>query len=311
MGQIIEKTGKTVEEAKAAALAELGLSESEVAIEIIDEPSKGILGFFGKDAKIRVTVLGDEVGSVGCYQDEESVQALIKNLADAEENKSVQVEAKEQEDYSHEERRSERKTFPAPADIENSEQLKAGLAFLTEIFRHMNMDVKLEPSVKENGVRVGLVGENLGILIGKHGQTLDALQYLCNLVANKVNHEERLRIIIDIEDYRTRREETLVNLASRLAGKAIRTGHKVTLEPMNRRERKIIHMALQGNDRITTYSAGDEPFRKVVIEPKNVGEGGYHRPRRYERGGYGRRNSYRRGDIDFSQRESSNDRDEQ
>ena len=107
----------------------------------------------------------------------------------------------------------------------------------------------------------------MGILIGKHGQTLDALQYLTNLVANK-NSSERIRIIIDVEDYRERRIETLSRLAVRLADKVKRNGERVVLEPMNPHERKIIHMALQNDRRITTLSEGEEPYRKVIIELK-------------------------------------------
>ena len=113
-----------------------------------------------------------------------------------------------------------------------------------------------------------LAGEDLGILIGKHGQTLDSLQYLTNLAANRGVSEGRVRIIIDIENYRSRREETLTRLAGHLAEKACRIGDEVHLEPMNRHERKIIHMALQDNRRVTTFSAGDEPRRYVVIAPK-------------------------------------------
>ena len=140
--------------------------------------------------------------------------------------------------------------------------------FLTEIFASMHLDVKMEREDKEDGHVFNLVGENLGILIGKHGQTLDALQYLTNLAANRGLLEEKTRIILDVENYRSRREETLRRLAVRLADKVRRTNEKVMLEPMNRHERKIIHMALQDNSRVMTYSAGDEPYRKVVIEPK-------------------------------------------
>ncbi len=141
--------------------------------------------------------------------------------------------------------------------------------FLTEIFASMHLDVKMEREDKEDGHVFNLVGENLGILIGKHGQTLDALQYLTNLAANRGLLEEKTRIILDVENYRSRREETLRRLAVRLADKVRRTNEKVMLEPMNRHERKIIHMALQDNSRVMTYSAGDEPYRKVVIEPKH------------------------------------------
>jgi spoIIIJ-associated protein len=127
-----------------------------------------------------------------------------------------------------------------------------------------------------------LIGDNLGILIGKHGQTLDSLQYLVNLTANRGNAENRVHIILDIEGYRARREETLMRLAGHLAEKACRIGDEVHLEPMNRHERKIIHMALQDNRRVSTYSAGDEPRRYVVIAPRRR-----RRRRDYDRENYG------------------------
>ena len=141
--------------------------------------------------------------------------------------------------------------------------------FLRQIFRAMELDVAIERRERPHSFELNLSGQNLGILIGKHGQTLDALQYLVNLAANQGLTEERVRIILDIEGYRERREETLYRLAARLADRCCRTNQRVVLEPMNRHERKIIHLALQENHRVLTYSAGDEPFRKVVIEPKH------------------------------------------
>ena len=213
MAEVLEKTGKTVEDAYRAALAELNVPEDRVTCEVLEEPSKGFLGLIGtKPAKVKVTV---------------------KELT----------------------------------------PLEKATKFLEEIFTAMQLEVRLEREDKEDCSVYNLIGENLGILIGKHGQTLDALQYLANLAANRGLSEEKVRIVIDVENYRSRREETLRRLALRLADKARHTGEKIMLEPMNRHERKIIHMALQDNHRVMTYSAGEEPFRKVVIEPK-------HAPRR-------------------------------
>ena len=213
MAEVVEKTGKTVEDAYRAALAELNVPEDRVTCEVLEEPSKGFLGLIGtKPAKVKVTV---------------------KELT----------------------------------------PLEKAAKFLEEIFAAMQLEVRLEREDKEDCSIYNLIGENLGILIGKHGQTLDALQYLANLAANRGLSEEKVRIVIDVENYRSRREETLRRLALRLADKARHTGEKIMLEPMNRHERKIIHMALQDNHRVMTYSAGEEPFRKVVIEPK-------HAPRR-------------------------------
>lgn len=183
--------------------------------------------------------------------------------------------------------------------------------FLQEIFAAMKMDVQIEIQEQEDGNVFNLIGENLGILIGKHGQTLDSLQYLSNLTANRGLTEEKVRIILDIENYRLRREETLRRLALRLAEKVRRTGERIVLEPMNRHERKIIHMALQDNYKISTYSAGDEPSRKVVIELKRGRRGGYRRDRgSYDRGDRCERGSYRRGgygDRGFSDRSYDDD----
>jgi len=140
--------------------------------------------------------------------------------------------------------------------------------FLTKVFEAMNISVSMEKMTHDDHVVINLRGEDLGVLIGKHGQTLDALQYLTNLAANK-DASERSRIVLDVEDYRKRRAETLSRLAMRLADKVKRRGEKVVLEPMSPQERKIIHMALQNDYRVVTYSEGDEPYRKVVIALKN------------------------------------------
>ncbi len=141
--------------------------------------------------------------------------------------------------------------------------------FLAKIFKAMKIDVVMEKFVnkKDGCVVLKLHGDDMGILIGKHGQTLDSLQYLTNLVANK-NTENRVHIVIDVENYRDRRAETLTRLAKRLAEKVKKSGERIVLEPMNPHERKIIHTALQNDSKITTLSEGSEPFRKVVIELK-------------------------------------------
>ena len=140
--------------------------------------------------------------------------------------------------------------------------------FLGEIFASMRLSVALHRTDTPAGTVFNMQGENLGILIGKHGATLDALQYLTNLVVNKITENGYARVILDVEDYRARREETLTRLAGHLADKACRIGEEIRLEPMSRHERKIIHTALQDNRRVTTYSAAENPRRYVVIVPK-------------------------------------------
>lgn len=148
---------------------------------------------------------------------------------------------------------------------ENS--LQRASVLLKNIFQTMDLDVTTDISENEKAVFINLEGPDLGILIGRRGETLDALQYLVNLSVNK-NQETRKKIIIDIEGYRSRREKTLEKLALKLADKAKQRGRNVVLEPMSAQERRIIHTALQGRDDIFTFSEGEEPYRKIIISPK-------------------------------------------
>lgn len=138
---------------------------------------------------------------------------------------------------------------------------------LEEIFRTMDLSVEMKMKEKDGILMIDIQGAGLGMLIGKRGETLDALQYLVNLSINK-GLEERRKIVLDVESYRTRRKQTLEDLALKLAEKARQRGRNVVLEPMNSQERKIIHTALQGVGDIYTYSEGEEPYRKIVISPK-------------------------------------------
>lgn len=228
----VEKTGKTVEEAVALALKELQVTEHDVTVEVLEQPKSGFLGLIGaRPAKVAVT--------------------LIKKEEPA-------VEVKEEITVKTEE----------AAPVVGDDPIAVGKAFLMDVFAKMNLTVAIEVEEKEEVVLFDLKGNDLGILIGRHGQTLDALQYLTNLAANKNAGEGRIRIVLDVEDYRKRREETLVRLAQRLANKVKRRNQRIVLEPMSRHERKIIHMALQEDPQIATYSEGEEPYRKIVIAAK-------------------------------------------
>ena len=254
----VEKTAKTVEEAVAAALSELNITAEEAVIEVLEEGKKGLFGFFGKDAKVRVTAKEVVV--------EETVVETVVTEAAPEVETVVETEVNEEAPAAVVEERAARepKKF-----VVSDESVAKAREFLQKVFNAMKIDVVMEKFVNKNDgtVTFKLHGADMGILIGKHGQTLDSLQYLTNLVANK-NSAERVRVIIDVEDYRDRRIETLNRLAYRLADKVKRSGERVALEPMNPHERKIIHMALQNDRRVTTLSEGDEPFRHVVIELK-------------------------------------------
>ena len=251
---MVEKTGKTVEDAVKAALAELGVSRDQAEVEVLEESKPSLLGLFGgRDAKVRVTVKEVEPEAPA------APEAAEEAAPEAAEAPVEKTEAAPQEDAK------------APADREEERQAAAAAAkaFLEEIFRAMGMDLLIEKFIsrKDEEIILKIHGDGIGVLIGKHGQTLDALQYLTNLAGNR-GRKNWNRIILDAENYRERRRETLERLARNLADRGKRTRKKAMLEPMNPYERKIVHMSLQNDPAVTTYSEGEEPYRKVVIDLK-------------------------------------------
>lgn len=226
----VERTGKTVEEAVASALKELQVTEDRVTVEVLEQPKSGLFGLIGaRPAKVAVTLIEKE-------------EAIVEETVISDTTESTVTDG--------------------------NDPIAVGKAFLTDVFAKMNLTVTIEQADRADSVLFDLKGDDLGILIGRHGQTLDALQYLTNLAANKGVDEGRVRIVLDVEDYRKRREETLIRLAQRLANKVKRRNQRIVLEPMSRHERKIIHMALQDDPQIATYSEGEEPYRKIVIAAK-------------------------------------------
>lgn len=241
MENTLEVTGKTVQEAVDEALSQLKVREDEVVVEILEEPKDGLFGLFGsRKALVRVTLKSSLV----------AVNDPLPTKVSAAEETSV-LPAQETRDFG----------------TGNEDAVMVAKEFLQQVLAAMHIEVVLEKFTARDAVAFKIHGKNIGVLIGKHGQTLDSLQYLTNLVANK-NSSERIRITVDIEDYRERREVTLTKLALRLANKVKRSGEKIVLEPMNPHERKIIHLALQDDNTIITASEGADPYRRVIIELK-------------------------------------------
>jgi spoIIIJ-associated protein len=289
-----EYTAKSVEEALEKALNEMMLTREDIHYEIVQQPSKGFLGFGQKDAVVRVSKKDAaetkvEAVEVKAVKTEEKAEVkaeipvqeptpVVEVVVDDTEEQEVEVSFEEAFDTDIDEETEELDVAVAKADKkELYEAAEAkGRAFLAKIFDEMKLDVVID--VKENGgyLVFDLQGENLGILIGRRGDTLDSLQFLLNLVINDKNNA-KVKGIIDIENYRAKREDTLIGLGHKLAAKARKTGQKVVLEPMNPQERRIIHMALQNDKRVTTYSEGEEPYRKVVIEPVAGAEKPYYK----------------------------------
>lgn len=219
MSNVVEKIGKTVDEAVRMALEELNVSKDCVTIEVLEEPTKGLLGLGAKPALVRVSV-------------NETNKAIISD-----------------ENISNEE------------NIDKKELVKD---VITDITTHLGLNITSNIEDSEEALRVNLDGENLGLVIGYKGETLDALQLLTNFIVNK--NGEYKRVEIDAQNYREKRKETLTALAHKKARDVVKYGKNITLEPMSPYERRIIHTALQDDTKVTTISVGSEPFRKVVIK---------------------------------------------
>jgi len=248
----IEVTGKTIEDAVRSGLVRLGKIKEEVNIEVLAEPKSGFLGFGSKPAVVRLTEKSDKKASVVPEQIEEHKAAAEEEPAAAD------AAVSSESDLPKAEKNAAEETFTAEDAAAKAKE------FLMEVLQNMGIDVMIEKMIKADKIILHLHGKNLGILIGKHGQTLDALQYLTNLTTNQ-GQENRHFIMLDVENYRHRREETLKQLAERLAGRVKRSGEKVVLEPMNGYERKVIHVALQNEEHVRTESEGQDPYRHVVI----------------------------------------------
>ncbi len=280
----IEKKAKSVEEAVAEALSELGINKDDAVIEIVQEPSKGFLGLGAKEAVVKVSA--KQTGENGTKTETAAASPAPETVVQAEEPEADDAEETvKAEDVEL--------VYSDESPAENAKR------FISDILNAMGLEVNVTAELVDDVVKVNLDGENMGIVIGKRGDTLDSLQYLTSLVVNRAS-EGYIKISIDTENYREKRSEALEALAQRLAAKVARTGKKFTLEPMNPYERRIIHSSLQDNEDVTTYSIGQEPYRKVVIAPKNPKpygrRGGYGRGRRRQSGGRGgySRSSYER-----------------
>ena len=252
-----EKSGKNKEAAIEAALAELGVERDEVEIEVIDAGSKGFLGIGARDARVKVTLKNASANGAG-----EGAPTASEKPSKAKAPKTEKVKKQ-------------------PSENGVAEDAKK---FLADIFAAMNLEVEIDAKMVEDSVQIDLSGDNMGIIIGKRGDTLDSLQYLTSLVVNQ-RSDDYIKVSIDTENYREKRTEALLALSNRLEEKVTRTGKKFTLEPMNPYERRVIHSNLQSSETVTTYSIGQEPYRKVVIAPKGA---------KYKKDGYRKRNRSRK-----------------
>ena len=275
----VEKWGVNVEEAVNLALKEMKLSREDVEITVLEEPSRGFFGIGSKLAKVRV-------------ERKKPAEPEIEIKEPAEEEKPTKHASPQKEEKKEKPRREKPERKPREKKNKNKSTHKKekretvnialdgldkdslpivedheALTFLREITEKMDLKLDFTARTGEDLVYVEMTGEDSRTVIGKRGQTLDAIQYLTSLVVNK-DSEKYIKVVVDAENYRAKRQRTLEQLADRLAAKVVKTGKYVRLEPMNPYERKVIHATLQSNPDVTTRSEGEEPYRRVIIEQK-------------------------------------------
>lgn len=269
MEDYITVSAKTLDDAITEALVQLGVTSDRLDYIVVEKGSEGFLGIGRKQAVIKARRKREEK-PVEETVEESKVETPVKEEVKPEKK----TEKKPAKEHSHtkknvREEKPEVKSEPKkevelakvePQTIETCEK------FIYDVMNAMGMDdVKVTSVVDEEGaLSINMEGSNMGILIGKRGQTLDSLQYLTNRVANKMQ-DGYVRVKLDTEDYRRRRKKTLENLAKNIASKVKRTRKTVSLEPMNPYERRIIHSALQSDPAVSTHSEGEEPYRRVVV----------------------------------------------
>ena len=244
-----EYSAKTVSDAITEATMDLGITSDRLEYEVIDKGSAGFIGIGSRPAKIKAREKSEASEIVN--EIKEKVVKEAKPVKEAKVEKEIKAE-------------KEVKADKKASSLSNEEVEKIVVEFLDKVFAAMELKVNIKVSFDEESVNVDLEGDDMGMLIGKRGQTLDSLQYLLSLVINKSN-EGYLRVKLDTENYRERRKKTLENLAKNIAFKVKRTKRPVSLEPMNPYERRVIHSALQNDRYVFTKSEGEEPYRHVVV----------------------------------------------
>ena len=247
----IEVKAKTIDDAITDALVQLGITSDQLDYEVIEKGSAGFIGIGRKDAVIKAR---------------KKVVVPEKKAEPVTEKKSEAPAPKKEEAT---EVKSEKAPEKAPVTVDFPALEKSVKDFLTQVFAAMQLEVEILTKVDEDNkvIDVEFKGPEMGMLIGKRGQTLDSLQYLTNLAVNKQS-DSYIKVKLDTEDYRKRRKETLENLAKNIAYKVKRTTRPVSLEPMNPFERRVIHSALQNDKYVSTHSEGEEPYRHVVVTLK-------------------------------------------
>ena len=272
MIKFIDVTGKTEDEAISRALAQLGLDRDDVSVEILERAKSGFLGLGGQPATVRVSYddgvseVKEEVKPAAPKQEEKKAEKIVFQPEVLQ--REVRAKEKAAQDEKKAKRAAEKQaekavTLGEEAQGEKADQIRA---FLTGLLQQMESEAEVKVYEVEKGrYKVILEGEKLGALIGRRGETLDAIQQLTSYSVNRGNDRGRVRVQVDAEGYREKREESLERLAAKVAAKVTKYRRNVTLEAMNAYERHVIHTALQDTPYISTFSIGTEPNRRVVV----------------------------------------------
>ncbi len=292
-------TAKTVEEAKQMAAKKFGKKLSEIKFEVIEQGKKGFLGIGQVDAKVKASAVDAPVQTKAVAPKKETA---AKEAPKPAENKPASPEIKTEAAPIVEEIKAEEEIVDAPETeaaeaekkvseeeelsledftlIEDEAQLhpkvKIAKDYITSVLRAMDVDCAFSVYQNETGAIVNIESDNNGTIIGRRGETLDSLQYLCSIIANK-GDKDYFRITIDCLGYRSKRKETLIQLAAKVARSVTRTGRSQQLEPMNPYERRVIHSAISEIEGVSSRSVGEEPYRKIIISSTNPKSGGRRR----------------------------------
>ena len=266
MMEWVEFTAKTVSDAVTEASIKFEVTSDMLEYEVIEVEKSGFLGLFSKPAKIKARKKAEEVKKAEPVVKKEEKKVPVKKEVKAASETKVVVESKKVQPEAAEEKPVKE---VVKKEVNVAEVEAAAKKFLVDVFHTMDIEANILAyyNNEEGLLEVNIEGDDMGVLIGKRGQTLDSLQYLVSLVVNKESNSY-LKVKLDTENYRERRKETLENLAKNISYKVKRTKRPVSLEPMNPYERRIIHSALQGDKFVETHSEGEEPYRRVVVTLK-------------------------------------------
>jgi len=326
-------TARSIEEAKELAAKKFGKSISEIKFEILDEGKKGLFGIGSKEAKVKATV-ADAAPAAAPKAAAEAPKAPVTTApapkaeepatkTAAEPKPVVTTETKAEPKAAEVKKEAAAEAVENPAEAVDDEEtysldnftliedeslvnpkVKLAKDYITSILRAMDIEVEFQVYQNETGAVINIESNNNGTIIGRRGETLDAIQYLCSIIANK-GDKDYYRITIDCLGYRSKRKETLEQLAAKVAKSVLRTGRSQPLEPMNPYERRVIHSAISNIEGVSSRSVGEEPYRKIIISSNNPRRGGGRRDNRRDGG---RRNDRRGGERRNRDREVNMER---